>query len=82
MPIYTYECPEGHTWDEVRSIEDDTQVSEEPCEACMEALSGDEFQYRVIEQSLTHGRKTVAQVTVRLSGPGWTPKFYKNRMGK
>jgi predicted nucleic acid-binding Zn ribbon protein len=82
VPIYTYECSAGHQWDEVRGLAEETEVSQDACEACMEALTHDEYINRCHERSHPHGRKVVTQVSVKLSGKDWTPKFYTNRKGK
>lgn len=80
MPIYTYRCPEGHEWDEVRSIEG-SETSQEPCATCVEAATGP----RGLTAGLVvpqPGRKVPSPVSASFRGPGWTPKFYPNRKGK
>jgi len=74
MPIYTYRCPEGHTWDEVRTIEG-SEASEEPCPECTRAQSGQAIP--------AHGKKVPATgVSAHFKGTGWTPKFHPNQRGK
>jgi predicted nucleic acid-binding Zn ribbon protein len=80
VPLYTYECPQGHQWDEVRSADEDSQVSEAPCQTCLEAV--DDGPIPIPAGVIRQGRKVVSQVSVKLSGKGWTPKFYTNRKGK
>jgi hypothetical protein len=77
-PVYTFECPLGHQWDEVRGLAEDSALSADPCQTCLEAPPG---AVGDIERA-PHGRKVVAQVSVKLSGHGFTPKFFPNREQK
>jgi hypothetical protein len=77
VPEYTYRCPQGHEWDEFRSVKEDSQESTEACAACVEVAAA---QPDLIPQ---HGRKIVPTgVSARFVGAGWTPKFYRDRKGK
>ncbi len=80
MPIYTYRCPAGHEWDEVRAIEG-SEVSEDACPACREKYSGmvDGEAFLVA----AFGKKVPPTgVSASFKGQGWTPKFYAGRKGK
>lgn len=78
MPTYTYRCPEGHTWDEVRSIEG-SETSEAPCPVCTDAASGPAGLQS--GQTLPAVGKKIPPtgVSAHFKGRGWTPKFYPNR---
>lgn len=78
MPIYTYRCAQGHTWDEVRSIEG-SETSEAPCGACLEAADARGHELLEIDLPDFAGRKVPAQVSVSFRGKGWTPTHYRNR---
>lgn len=87
MPIYTYRCPQGHTWDEVRSYEG-SETSQEPCRTCLEGLdragvdldnTGEPGHEDLSEFA---GKKVPAQFGVAFKGQGWTPKFHPNQKGK
>jgi predicted nucleic acid-binding Zn ribbon protein len=77
VPIYTYRCPEGHEWDEVRRVEG-SEASEELCARCLEEVTDLDTGREVS----AHGRKVPSQVSISLRGAGWTPKFYPDRKGK
>jgi hypothetical protein len=82
-PLYTYRCAQGHEWDEVRGVSEDSSVSTDPCQTCVEAAEhylGD----KLPEGDLASyaGKKVPAQVSVKLSGPGFTPTFYPHRDNK
>lgn len=83
MPIYTYRCSQGHTWDEVRGREG-SEASEEPCATCMDsladALHGNPTSIEVVKT--LRGNKVPASFGVAFRGKGWTPKHYPNRAGK
>lgn len=67
MPIYTYECPQGHRWDEVRSLKGEgLEVSEDCCAACGPDETG----------VGTGGRRVPSTASVRI--PGGTPTHYPN----
>lgn len=69
MPTYTYRCPQGHEWDEFRSITTGTDVAESSCPVCP-----------VTEGVGAPGFKVVpSSVSIAFKGKGWTPKFYPNR---
>jgi predicted nucleic acid-binding Zn ribbon protein len=72
VPIYVYRCPQGHSWEELRTSSEGTQTSEERCAECTRTEG-------VVPE---HGTKAVAQVNVAFRGQGFTPKFYPNRKGK
>lgn len=80
MPIYTYKCAQGHTWDEVRPYEG-SETSEEPCRTCLEAA--DRIGVEVYNEELPGlaGKKVPAQFGVSFRGNGFTPTFYPNRKG-
>ena len=71
MPLYTYRCPEGHTWEEFRTLSTGTEASEDCCPKCPQ-----------VEGCFTGGTKVPSQVSVILRGRGWTPQFFPNREGK
>jgi predicted nucleic acid-binding Zn ribbon protein len=82
VPVYTYRCPQGHEWDEIRSIEG-SQTSEEPCPTCLEALNP------AIDLGLPYngtpaerGKKVPSQVSVKFVGRGWTPTHFSGRTHK
>jgi len=82
VPVYTYRCEAGHEWDEVRPIEG-SQISQEPCSACMEAIdAGGHDLGTQSDFSEFAGKKVPARASVSLKGPGWTPKFFPQREGK
>jgi hypothetical protein len=79
MPTYTYRCPEGHEWDEIRSIEG-SEASEAPCPVCMEATTGPAG-LQPGQSIPTVGRKVPSTFSVSFKGRGWTPTFYPNTRG-
>ena len=80
MPTYTYRADCGHEWDEVRSLAEDSQTSAGPCPTCLEDTGSS---HEPPGSQAQHGRKIVPTgVSAHFKGAGWTPKFYRNRMGK
>jgi hypothetical protein len=79
VPLYTYECPAHHTWEEVRGINESSEVSESPCEACMEAAGGP---WVAGDKPAPFGRKVPSQVSRPVLGRGATPTFYPNQEHK
>ena len=82
MPIYAYRCPQGHQWDEVRGLAEDTALSAEPCQACMEVADNLGVELHESELPDFAGRKVPSQVTVKLNPRDATPTFYPNREHK
>lgn len=74
MPIYTYECPQGHQWDEVRTIAG-SETSQEDCPECVKVCGGAPEE----ECPITTGRKIPARSSVKFNCPGATPVHYQNR---
>jgi len=81
-PVYSYECAQGHQWDEVRGLAEDSSRSAEPCQACLEAADNLGCELHECDLPDFAGKKVVAQVSVKLSGHGFTPKFFPNREQK
>jgi predicted nucleic acid-binding Zn ribbon protein len=77
MPIYTYRCPYGHEWDEVRTMEG-SETSEEPCK---HQATGPNH-CGVFIPCNERGKKVPSRMNPQFKGSGWTPKFYPNRTGK
>jgi len=73
MPFYTYQCVYcGAEWEEIRSFAG-SEISEGRCPSCP---------YDQEDGGPIFGVKVPSQVSVKLSGPGFTPQFYPNRKGK
>ena len=83
MPFYTYQCPTGHRWDEVRSIHG-SETSQDPCPTCVEGLPEPGPEDEEPDWSQFHGRRVPPDTppSVKFVGAGWTPKHYPNRSGK
>ena len=79
MPIYTYKCHAGHTWEEFRASSTGSETSEEPCRTCLEAA--DARGHELVEADLPDfaGKKVPSQFGVAFRGQGWTPTFHPNR---
>lgn len=69
MPIYTYECTEGHRWDEHRATAEGSEISEGLCPSCPSSEDG----------GPQYGTKVPATFSVSLKGRGFTPTHYPNR---
>jgi hypothetical protein len=81
MPVYTYRCPAGHEWDEVRQIEG-SQTSADPCRTCMAKLSETARTFAELDPDTwarDWGGKKVPSATARPRVKGGTPIHYPNR---
>lgn len=78
MPIYTYQCNEGHEWDEVRTIAG-SETSQEPCPKCTSATSGPSGPASGQALPALGKKLPPTGVTAIFKGGGWTPKFYPNK---
>ena len=77
MAVYTYECPEGHRWDEFRSMTDDLSfVSEEPCAACSTGCGDPEC----CQNDVSYGKRVWNPGDMRpvFVGRGWARKDHKD----
>lgn len=89
MPIYTYRCPRGHEWDEVRSITG-SEVSQDPCPTCVEAIDSrglsEAFEVAPGVEDLSDlaGKRVPpsSAPSVSFKGRGWTPTHYPGREHK
>lgn len=79
MPLYTYRCSQGHQWDEVRGINEASEVSSEPCQTCLETADNLGYDIEPIDLPDFAGHKIPAQVSVKLAYRDATPTFYPNR---
>jgi hypothetical protein len=82
VPIYTYECEQGHRWEEFWNTHEGSEVSKEPCASCLEAADrlGVELEDEMIRDYA--GRKVPSKgVRAIFRGIGWTPTFNPNQRG-
>ena len=77
MPIYTYECPAGHRWEEQRLFEG-AEGSAEPCKACMESYR--QIGVDAVSPGTVYGKKVPSRPSVNI--PGGTPTHYPLREHK
>jgi predicted nucleic acid-binding Zn ribbon protein len=80
MPIYTYRCPKGHEWDEVRGSTE-SETSDEACSECEihAAELGDPITDGQRESWMGRRVPSSSPPSARFIGTGWTPTHYRNR---
>jgi hypothetical protein len=78
MPIFTYQCSKGHRWEELRTRSEGSEVSEEPCRACMERAYAYGHELLDIDLPDFAGKKVPSSVSAVFHGQH-TPTFYPNR---
>ena len=77
MPTYRYRCPQGHEWEELRSITADTATSQDACPTCVEAANAEGIAH--LDAELIGKQVPPSSVSVHFKGTGWTPKFYRDK---